>query len=253
MNRTRLAVVLAILVAVPLLGYAWWQQTQGDPTLTEVWDPEPRIVSPGDDGAPPSDAVVLFDGSSLEGWQHANGSPAKWTVADGAMTVAPDTGSIRTARGFGDCQLHIEWRTPAEVHGDGQEPGNSGVYLQNRYELQVLNSFENRTYANGQAGSIYKQFIPMVNASRGPGQWQSYDVIFTAPRFAGDGSVTSPAIFTVFHNGVLVQNHVELKGSTVYIGQPAYEPHSDREPLMLQDHGELVSFRNIWLRELSPQ
>jgi len=251
MTRTRIGLMVgSVLVAVPLAGFAWWQQTQGDPSLTEVWDPEPRVVRPGDGGAPPSDAIVLFDGADLSQWQQANGDPARWVVADGAMTVAPGTGSIRTRQGFGDCQLHIEWRTPSEVHGDNQEPGNSGVYLQARYELQVLNSFGNRTYANGQAGSIYKQFIPLVNASRGPGQWQTYDVIYTAPRFGSDGAMTSPAIFTVLHNGVLIQNHVELKGPTVYIGQPKYVAHGDREPLMLQDHGEPVSFRNIWLREL---
>jgi len=251
MSRIRLAAVLgSVAVAVPLAGIACLRQSQGNPALTEVWDPEPRVVRPGDAGAPPSDAIVLFDGANLTGWEHTDGSAATWVVADGVMTVASGSGAIRTKHGFGDCQLHIEWRTPSDVRGDNQEPGNSGIFLQARYELQVLNSFGNRTYANGQAGSIYKQFIPLVNASRGPGQWQTYDVVFTAPRFGADGAMTAPAVFTVFHNGVLIQNHVELKGPTVYTGQPKYVAHGEREPLMLQDHGEPVSFRNIWLREM---
>jgi hypothetical protein len=226
------------------------QQPQGDPKATEVWEPVPRMVTPGSGGAPPSDAVVLFGGSSLAEWQHANGSAAKWTVADGAFTVVKGAGDLRTKRAFGDCQLHVEWRTPSQVQGEGQERGNSGVYLQGRYEVQVLDSFNNRTYSNGQAASIYKQYIPLVNASRGPGEWQAYDIIFRAPRFAENGSVATPAYVTVLHNGVLVQDHVELKGATVYIGRPTYTKHNPKEPLLLQDHGNPVSYRNIWIREL---
>jgi hypothetical protein len=171
-------------------------------------------------------------------------------VEDGAMTVVKKTGNILTKQGFGDCQLHIEWRTPAEVVGESQGRGNSGIFLQSRYELQVLDSYNNRTYSNGQAGSLYKQAIPLVNACRKPGEWQAYDAIYTAPRFAEDGTVQRPAFITVLQNGVLVQNHFELKGPTEYIGQPKYKKHNPKEPLMLQDHGNPVSYRNIWIREL---
>ncbi len=221
------------------------------PEDTEVWEPEPPVVVPGRDGAPPSDAIVLFDGSDLSQWSADSGGAAGWRVADGAMTVVPGSGSIRTRQGFGDVQLHIEWRSPAEVSGEGQGRGNSGVYFMERYELQVLDSYENRTYSNGQAGAIYKQHIPLVNASRAPGEWQSYDIVFSAPRFGADGGLLRPAYVTVFHNGVLIQNHVELHGPTSYIGHPPYEAHADRAPLLLQDHGNPVSYRNIWVREIS--
>ncbi len=221
------------------------------PEDTEVWEPEPLVITPGTVGTPPSDAIVLFDGSDLSEWSAPDGSDAGWRVEDGAMTIVPRTGSIRTRQGFGDVQLHIEWRTPAEVSGDGQGRGNSGVFLMERYELQVLDSYDNRTYSNGQAGAVYKQHIPQVNASRGPGEWQSYDIVFTAPRFDGDGALASPAYMTVFHNGVLIQNHVELRGPMTYVGEPKYEAHAEREPLMLQDHGNPVSYRNIWVREIS--
>jgi Domain of Unknown Function (DUF1080) len=219
---------------------------QGDPKLTEVWQPV-RIVTPGQNAAPPSDAVVLDDPSQ---WQHQDGTPTKWTVSGGALTVAKGTGDLHTKRAFGDCQLHIEWRTPAQVAGRGQDRGNSGVYLQSRYELQVLDSYDNPTYANGQAASIYKQHIPLVNASRKPGEWQTYDVVFRGPRFADNGSLSRPAYMTVLHNGVLVQDHAEINGSTVFIGTPRYQRHNLKEPLMLQDHGSPVSYRNIWIREL---
>ncbi len=221
------------------------------PEDSEVWDPEPAVVTPGVAGAPPSDAIILFDGSDLSAWVHEDGSDARWSVEDGATTVVPGTGDIRTRDGFGDVQLHIEWRTPAEVSGDGQGRGNSGIFFMERYELQVLDSYENRTYANGQAGSIYKQHMPRVNASRGPGVWQTYDVVFTAPRFDAAGALLRPARMTVFHNGVLIHDHAELLGPTVFIGPPEHEPHEDRAPLRLQDHGNPVSYRNIWLRELS--
>lgn len=221
----------------------------GDPKLTEVWDPVPAVVDPGGPGQAPSDAVVIFDGRDLSQWRGKDGE-ARWTVADGAMTVAAGTGDISTKRAFGDVQLHVEWRTPSVVKGESQERGNSGVFLMERYEVQVLDSYQNRTYSNGQAASIYKQFIPLVNASRPPGVWQTYDIIFGAPRFKADGAIDRPATVTVLHNGVLVQNHVTLKGSTVYIGQPSYSRHADKAPLVLQDHGNPVSYRNIWVREL---
>ncbi|RMG66439.1 MAG: DUF1080 domain-containing protein, partial [Bacteroidetes bacterium] len=199
---------------------------------------------------PPSDAIVLFDGKDLTNWESGDGSPAKWTVSDGAMTVAPGTGSIRTKMGFGDMQLHIEWRSPSEITGDGQGRGNSGIFLMSTYEIQVLDCYENRTYSNGQAASVYKQHIPLANACLPPGEWQTYDIIFMAPIFGDDGQLRRPATVTVLHNGVLVQNHVTIRGDTPYKGLPTYHAHASRLPLLLQDHGNLVSFRNIWVREL---
>ncbi|HEY7699642.1 MAG TPA: DUF1080 domain-containing protein [Vicinamibacteria bacterium] len=218
---------------------------QGDPKATEVWSPVPPVVRPGEGAAPPSDAIVLFGGRDLSEWREP-----LWKVEDGAVTVVAKTGSLVTRRAFGDVQLHIEWRTPAAVEGEGQGRGNSGIFLMERYEVQVLDSFENSTYVNGQAGSIYKQHAPLVNASRRPGEWQSYDILFTAPRFRPDGSVERKATFTVLHNGVLIQNHVEVQGTTTYIGAPKYESHPAKAPLSLQDHGNPVSYRNIWIREL---
>jgi hypothetical protein len=237
-------------VAIVFVASAFVHAQRGDPKLTEVWQPVPRVVTPGTNAAPPSDAVVLFAGADLSGWQHKDGSRAKWTVGDGAFTVAKGTGDLYTTRAFGDCQLHVEWRAPAQVAGDGQDRGNSGVYLESRYELQVLDSYNNPTYSNGQAASIYKQHIPLVNASRKPGEWQTYDVVFRGPRFTETGSLARPGYVTVLHNGVLVQDHAEIKGSTVFIGPPAYQRHNVKEPLMLQDHGSAVSYRNIWIREL---
>jgi hypothetical protein len=250
MGPTVLFVLAALAGAVP----AALAQTDAEKSSrTEVWQPVPPIVTPGTGTAPPSDAIVLFDGTDLSQWRSVkDGGPARWTVADGALTVAPKTGDIRTVRVFGDCQLHVEWRAPAEVKGEGQGRGNSGVFLQERYEVQVLDSFESRTYSNGQAASLYKQHIPLANASRRPGEWQTYDIFFTAPRFADDGRVLSPGFVTVVHNGVLVQHHAELKGTTVWIGDPRYERHGAAEPIRLQDHGDLVSYRNIWIRELRP-
>jgi len=244
--RSGLVASVAVLALVsPTLA-----QQEDTPERTEIWEPEPSAVVPGTDGNPPSDAIVLFDGTNLDAWQSVAGGEAGWSVADGAMTVVGGTGDIVTRQGFGDVQLHVEWRTPDKIAGDGQERGNSGVFLMRRYELQVLDSYDNRTYSNGQAASLYKQHIPAVDASRAPGQWQAYDVIFRAPSFAADGTVARPAVVTVLHNGVLVHDHVELKGPTAYIGDPAYELHGPREPIQLQDHGSPVSFRNVWVREL---
>ena len=218
-------------------------QPQGDPTLTEVWEPVPEIVD-ASAGRPPSDAIVLFDGSNLTEW---NGD---WKLEEGAVTVAPGTGNLVTKRAFGDVQLHVEWRTPSVIEGEGQGRGNSRVFLMERYEIQVLDSYENTTYSNGQAGSLYKQHIPLVNASRPPGAWQSYDIIFMAPCFRADGTLSRPATVTVLHNGVLIQNHVTVEGPTVNIGEPQYEAHDAKTPLMLQDHTNPLSYRNIWIREL---
>lgn len=222
-----------------------------DPKATEVWESEPRKVSPGTGTMPPSDAIVLFDGTSLQEWvSAADGSAASWIInADGSMTVKPQSGDIKTKRVFGDIQLHLEFRTPSVVESEGQGRGNSGVFFQERYEVQVLDNYQNRTYSNGQAGSIYKQSPPLVNACRPPGEWQTYDIIFIAPRFNADGQKIASGRLTVFHNGVLVQNHTEVMGSTEYIGLPKNIAH-DKGSLKLQDHGNLVSYRNIWVREL---
>lgn len=227
-------------------------QAQGfDPKLSEVWEPEPKVVTPGATAAaPPSDAIILFDGKKTDEWvMTKDGSGLQWNIEGDAMVVKPGTGGIQTKRDFGDMQLHIEWRTPAKVEGDGQGRGNSGVFLQGRYEVQILDSYNNRTYSNGQAGSIYKQHMPLVNASRQPGQWQTYDIIYTAPRFNADGIRTSPARVTVIHNGVLIQNNTTILGTTEYRNLPKNIAHG-KGPIMLQDHSNPTAFRNIWIREL---
>ena len=231
------------------------------PADSEVWSPEPVIVTPGATcSAPPSDAIVLFDGKNLAEWVSAKDhTPAQWTVADGMMTVNKSAGNIETKRKFENYQLHIEWRIPENINGSGQARGNSGVFLASTgpgdagYELQILDSYNNKTYVNGQAASIYKQSPPLVNANRKPGEWQTYDVIWTAPTFNADGSLKTPAYVTAIFNGVLVQNHFELKGETLYVGKPFYKAF-DGAPIKLQAHGdksEPISFRNIWVRELN--
>lgn len=220
-----------------------------DPKDTEVWEPEPRVVTPGEGTAPPSDAIVLFDGKNLDEWTHLDGSAAKWEVGDGVMTVVKETGDIQTKRTFGDIQLHIEFRTPAKVEGEGQGRGNSGIFLQGIYEVQVLDNYNNRTYSNGQAGSIYKQTMPLVNACKPPGTWQTYDIIYKAPHFNKDGIKIASAYVTVIHNGVLIQNNTEIKGTTPFIGLPKNNAHG-KGPLRLQDHDNPTSYRNIWIREL---
>jgi hypothetical protein len=221
-----------------------------DPKATEVWTPEVRVVTPGEQGGAPSDAIVLFDGKNISEWLSEKDSTAiQWDVKDGAMTVKPGAGGIFTKRSFGDCQLHLEFRAPVVVKGEGQGRGNSGVFFQRRYEVQVLDCYQNKTYSNGQTGSIYKQSLPLANACKKPGEWQTYDIIFMAPRFNQDGILVAPGRLTVIHNGVLIQNNVEIKGTTEYIGLPKNIAHG-KAPLFLQDHGDLVSFRNIWIREL---
>ena len=221
-----------------------------DPIPTEIWDIVPKVVTPAANvGDAPSDAIVLFDGKNMNNWTNKDGAEAKWDVKDGAMYSVKGVGAIKTKQKFGDVQLHIEWRTPSTVIGDGQGRGNSGIFLQGLYELQVLDNYENPTYSNGQAGSIYKQAIPLVNVCRKPGEWQSYDVIYVAPRFSDAGRVITPATITVLQNGVLVENHFTIWGPTNYKGLPVYQPHS-KASLELQDHNNPVGFRNIWIREL---
>ena len=228
---------------------------------TEFYTPVPAVITPGKNtGDAPSDAIMLFDGKNLDNW--CNGSdptkPALWTVSDGVMTVKKGTGSIQTKQSFTDYQLHVEWRVPEGIHGEGQGRGNSGIFLATTgkgdvgYEIQVLDNYNNPTYVNGQVGSIYKQSIPLANPSRKPGEWQVYDIVWTAPRFNADGSLQSPARVTAFLNGVLVQNNFIVKGLTQWIGKPYYVPHGAC-PIKLQDHGdpsEPISFRNIWIRPL---
>lgn len=215
--------------------------------------PQPVVVTPGPvvdpPVAPPSDAVVLFDGRDLSQWRDAMGGPARWAVQDGAMTVVARTGDLRSREEFGDMQLHVEFATPAEVRGDSQGRGNSGIFLMDRYEIQVLDSYNNPTYPDGQAGAVYGQMPPLVNASRPPGQWQTFDIVFTAPRFNGS-SVVSPARVTILHNGVAIHRDTVLIGSTAHQVVGKYEPHGDRAPIKLQDHGNPVRFRNIWARRL---
>jgi len=260
----QLSVFLALTTLVSVAGSVFAQETaKPKPQDTEVWEPVPKVVTPGATcTAPPSDAIVLFDGKNLDEWVSAQDhSPAKWTVADGILTVskAHGVGNIETKRSFKNYQLHIEWRIPENITGSDQARGNSGVFLASTgpgddgYELQVLDSYNNKTYVNGQAGSIYKQGIPLANPNRKPGEWQTYDVVWTAPTFNDDGTVKTPAYVTVLFNGVLVQNHFELKGQTLYIGKPFYKKY-DTAPIKLQAHGdksEPLSFRNIWIRELN--
>jgi hypothetical protein len=215
--------------------------------------PHPAIVTPGApvSVAPPSDAVVLFNGTSLSQWTQGEGAPAKWKVAGGAFEVVPNTGTLSTRAGFGDVQLHIEWMSPKPPHGSDQDRGNSGVFFEGgRYEVQVLDSYQNVTYADGQAAAVYGQYPPLVNASRPPGEWQSYDIVFHRPHFDAGGAVVAPARLTVFHNGVLVQDNVQLVGPTANQQRPPYEAHAARLPISLQDHGHPVRFRNVWARDL---
>ncbi|MDT0648627.1 3-keto-disaccharide hydrolase [Autumnicola edwardsiae] len=222
------------------------------PEATEFYEPVPKKIQAGSQpGEAPSDAIVLFDGTNLDAWQNAeDGSTANWNISDGNFSVNPGSGPIKTREEFGDVQLHLEWRAPQEIKGEGQGRGNSGVFLMNNYEVQILDSYESKTYTNGQAGSIYKQSPPLVNATKSPEEWNVYDIIFRSPRFNKDGMLIKPATVTVLHNGVLVQEHFEIKGPTVYTGIPHYTAHAEKLPIRLQDHGNPVSFRNIWVRDL---
>lgn len=255
--------LLFLLAASPLMAQTAPAAIPAAPapdTAPKAWPPNsmdrprPPVVEPGPPGAVlprPSDAIVLFDGKDLSAWAGQDSGPARWTVERGYMEVRPGAGAIHTRRAFGDVQLHIEWAAPAPPTGEGQDRGNSGVFLMGRYEIQVLDSWRSVTYADGQAGALYGQSPPLVNASRPPGQWQSYDIIFHAPRFAPDSTVLAPARATVFHNGVLVQDNVSFTGATVHGEVAVYHPHPAVLSLALQDHGHRVRFRNIWIRPLA--
>lgn len=257
-HKMRISILLPLAT---LLATSCAAQTKMKPEDTEIYSPIPPVVTPGQiNSEAPSDAIVLFDGKDLNQWESTDhlGQNADWHVHDGIVTVNKKAGNIQTRQRFMDYQLHLEWRIPSDIQGSGQARGNSGLFLASTgkgdegYEIQILDSYKNDTYVNGQAGSVYKQYPPLVNANKPPGEWQSYDVIWTAPRFHKDGSLQSPAYVTVIFNGVLIQNHVALKGPTRYIGLPEYKAHG-ASPIKLQAHGDNskpISFRNIWVRKL---
>jgi len=245
----KLAALLVLLPAAALAQPA--NNPLPKPELTEIWSPVPPKVEPAArTGDPPSDAIVLFNGKDLGGWESAKGGAAQWTVENGEMVDQPKAGDIQTSQKFGDMQLHIEWMVPVlPPDRKGQDRGNSGVYLQGLYELQVLDSYDNPTYVNGEAGSIYKQSAPLVNALKRAPNWQSYDVVYYAPRFYGDGTLAEPARVTVLLNDILVQSNFAIKGPTEYRGLPVYKAHGDG-PILLQAHNNAVRYRNIWVRKL---
>jgi hypothetical protein len=252
MMMKRLLGSLTIVAALAAIGI----------TAEQVWEvhdmnrPRPKVVAPGDwstadkAGTAPSDAIVLFDGKNFDEWIGTNGQPPQWKLADGAMEIVDKTGSIRTKKPLGSMQLHLEWASPSEVKGNSQNRGNSGVMIMGRYEVQVLDSFDNDTYPDGQAAAIYGSSPPAVNACRKPGQWQSYDIIFHRPTFK-DGKIDTPATITVLHNGVLVQDHFVIGGTSFNKRRAEYQPHEDKLPLELQNHSCPVRYRNVWVRELS--
>jgi Domain of Unknown Function (DUF1080) len=254
-TSSRIASSAAVVLLASGLLHAQ-SQTQWKPH--DMNRPAPAVVDPGTAsteekaGRPPADAVVLFNGKDLSQWQHKDGSAAKWKIGDGYFEAVPKTGYIYTKQPFGDCQLHVEFWEPSPAKGEGQDRGNSGVFLMGLYEIQVLDSYENRTYADGQAGAVYGQYPPLVNVSRRPGQWQTYDIVFHGPRFAANEQVSKKARVTVFQNGVLVQDNVEIQGSTA-TPTPEYKQQPDKLPLALQDHNHPVRYRNIWVRELAAQ
>jgi hypothetical protein len=255
------AVITAALLALIAVSPARPTEAQLVPSLDQwkIHDrsrPQPTVITPGEcstqdhTGAPPSDAIVLFNGHDLSNWESPDGSPAKWTVGDGYIATVPKTGNIRTKGSYGDCQLHVEYMPPNPPHGEDQDRGNSGVFLHSLYEVQVLDSYNSKTYADGQAAAVYGQYPPLVNACRPPGQWTTYDIIFHGPRFDADGKLIRAATVTVLHNGVLVQDHVTLTGPTEHMKRLPYHATPQKLPLMLQDHNHPVRYRNLWIREL---
>ena len=256
MLRTSSHLVVAGILSASLIA-APMHDTDAQPStrwpIHSTDRPQPRIVKPPANTwtvAPPGDATVLFGGTDLGLWKKEDGKPAGWKVENGYMEVVPGAGGIATIDGFGDAQLHVEWMAPRPAEGKGQDRGNSGVFLMGRYEVQVLDSYDNVTYPDGQAAAVYGQYPPLVNASRPPGEWQSYDIVFRRPRFDAQGKVAEPARLTVMHNGVLVQDNVALSGPSAHTRRPPYEKHEDRLPISLQDHGTRVRYRNIWIRDL---
>jgi hypothetical protein len=262
MMRMKILWVIGSLVVAVLLGLNVITLS-GNPQAATEWGihdrnrPQPPVVTPGTAstqekaGNPPSDAVVLFNGKDLSNWESVkDGGPAKWAVGKGYFETVPKTGYIRTKQAFGDCQLHVEWATPNPPHGQDQDRGNSGVFLQGLYEIQVLDSYHSVTYPDGQASAVYGQYPPLVNASRPPGVWQTYDIIFHGPRFDSDGKVLRPATVTVIHNGVLTQDHVAIMGPTMHKQRPPYHVTPEKLPLALQDHNHPVRYRNLWIREI---
>lgn len=223
------------------------------PEKTEIWEPQPPVVEPVEVyGVPPNDAIILFDGTSLDLWESRDGSNPGWDLGDGYMTVKPGAGDIKTRQHFSDIQLYLEFRTPEVIIGEGQGRGNSGIFLQDRYEVQILDNWDNPTYSNGMSGSIYKQHIPLANPAKRPGAWQTCQIFYTSPVFSEDGEVKEPARITVILNGILIQNNVEIFGKTTHRGAPIYDKHGPAS-IRLQDHRDLVSFRNIWVRELDQE
>ncbi len=256
----RLAIVCLSALACTALANAqekkeYPQQERMTPGMSEYWTPQPKIVTPGDQAtaSAPSDAIVLFDGKDLSAWESPKGGPAEWDVHDGVFTVNKSKGDIQTKQSFGSYQLHIEWQIPENITGSSQVRGNSGIYMQNMYEVQVLDCYNNETYVNGMTGAIYKQTPPMVNAMRKPGEWNVYDIIYNAPVFNEDGTYKVHPYITVIQNGIVLQNHTEIWGTTEYIGWPQVKAHGDG-PILLQSHGDPsapISYRNIWIRPLA--
>lgn len=260
MNRSTRSTLLATVAAISLGGGVAYlaladHHEEQKWAVHDMTRPKPPVITPGTFSTPeqpgkaPSDALVLFDGKDLSKWQAEGGGDATWKVESGYMEAGGGKG-LQTKDSYGDCQLHVEWASPEKVVGEGQGRGNSGVYIMGKYEVQVLDSYQNDTYADGQAGALYGQYPPLVNAALPPGQWQVYDIVFHRPHFGEDGKVTKPATMTVFHNGVLVQDHAELKGTTGHKSPGVYTKHADKLPINLQFHGNPTRFRNIWIREL---
>ena len=240
-------IIILVVVHFLLCTTVWGQQhsPEWQPEHTETWDPVPEKVYQNSNSNIPADATILFDGTGLSQWESN-----KWQIKDNLLIVEPGTGGITSKEDFGDVQLHVEWRIPKDIDGESQKRGNSGIFLQGLYEVQVLDTYNNSTYTNGQAGAIYKQYPPQVNASLPAGDWQTYDIYFEAPVFSEDGKLLKPAYMTVLHNGIFIQNHVEVKGPTIFTGLPEYEKHDPEMPLYIQGSGHNLAFRNIWIRRL---